>query len=89
MSEIEIEITEVELSPEDVAMREAYEAGEYEREVKRIEILRHAAYSDRETGSDILLIKAQLGEDDVTLEDVKARKAEIRAQYPMPEKPGK
>lgn len=81
------EIIDKELTPEEIAEREAYDAGAYDREVERVQMLRFLAYTHPQTGSDVLLAKYQLGEDGVTLDDVKARKAEIRAEYPMPEPP--
>ena len=83
------EIIYTEHTPEELAEFAAYNSPQavYEREVAEIEKLRYAAYSDPETGSDVMLIKAQLGEDGITLDDVKARKAAIRAEYPMPEAP--
>lgn len=60
---------------------------QYEEELAEVERLRNAAYSDPNTGSDVMLIKATLGEDGLTIDDVKARKAEIRAMYPKPEAP--
>ena len=81
MSEIEIEITEVELSPEDVAMREEYEAGEYDREVARVEAIRQAAY---QVESDPLFFKYQRNEDGVTKQAWLDKIDEIRERYPLP-----
>ena len=85
------EIINVELTPEQIAEREAWNSPQavYERELAEVERLRNAAYSHPDTGSDVLLIKAQLGEDGVTIADAQARKAEIRAMYPKPEGPVK
>lgn len=78
-----------EQSPEEIAEDEAWAAGAYERELAEVERLRNAAYSHPDTGSDVLVIKATLGEDGVTIADAQARKAEIRAMYPKPEPPVK
>lgn len=78
-------------TPEEIAEREAWNSPQavYERELAEVERLRNAAYSDPDTGSDVLVIKATLGEDGVTIADAQARKAEIRAMYPKPEAPVK
>ena len=83
------EIIEKELTPEEIAEREAWNSPQavYERELAEVERLRNAAYSHPDTGSDVLVIKATLGEDGVTIADAQARKAEIRAMYPKPEAP--
>ena len=81
MSEIEIEITEVELSPEDIAMRAEYEAGEYDREVARVEAIRQAAY---QVESDPLFFKYQRNEDGVTKQAWLDKIDEIRERYPLP-----
>lgn len=71
---------------EEVAEREAWEAGAYDREVEAVRIARHSAYTAPD-GSDALLAKYQLGEDGITLDMVKARKDEINALHPYPTPP--
>lgn len=80
------EILDKELTPEEIAEQEAWTAGAYDRAVEQVKQARHAAYIAPD-GSDALLAKYQLGEDGVTLEMVKARKEEINAEHPYPEKP--
>lgn len=79
------EIIEREPTPEELAEQAEWEANAYDREVEAVKQARHAAYIAPD-GSDALLAKYQLGEDGVTLEMVKARKEEINAAHPYPEK---
>lgn len=78
------EIIERDPTAEEIAEREEYAAGEYDREVIEIKAQREAAYR---TESDYLRDYYLRGENDVTLEDWKAKVDEIRARYPYPEKP--
>lgn len=82
------EIIEKDLTPEEIAEREAWDASAYDRAVEAVKVARHAAYT-APGGSDSLLAKFQLGEDGVTLADVKARKKEIDAGLPFPVAPKK
>jgi hypothetical protein len=77
-----------ELTAEEIAEREAWAAGAYDRECEQVRLERHAAYVAPD-GSDALLAKFMLGEDGVTLDDVQARKDEINAAHPYPVKPKK
>lgn len=79
------EIIEKELTPEEIAEREAYEAGAYDREVERVKAARHAAYIAPD-GSDALFMKYQRNEDGVTKQAWLDRVAEINAAHPYPVK---
>ena len=75
------EIINAELTPEEIAEREAYDAKAYEREVAEIELKRQSAYQ-RE--SDPLFFKYQRSEDGVTKAAWLAKVDEIRERYPLP-----
>lgn len=77
------EIIEKELTPEEIAVREEYEATEHERAVAECERLRQSAY---QVESDPLFFKYQRSEDGVTKAAWLAKVEEIRERYPMPEK---
>ena len=55
------EIIQRELTPEEIAEREAYEAGAYQREVDAVTEARHAAYT-AVGGSDSIYMQYQRGE---------------------------
>ena len=74
------------LTPEEIAEREAYEAGAYDREVEQVKQARHAAYIAPD-GSDALFMKFQRNEDGVTKQAWLDRVAEINAAYPYPTPP--
>lgn len=74
------------LTPEEIAEREAWEAGAYDREVERVKAARHAAYTAPD-GSDALYMKWQRNEDGVTKQQWLDRIAEINAANPYPEPP--
>ena len=78
------EIIERPENAEEIANAEAWEAGAYDREVASVKELREAAYK---TESDYLRDYYLRGENDVTLEDWKAKVDEIRERYPYPEQP--
>jgi hypothetical protein len=82
MSEIEIVI--VELTPEELAEREAYEAGAYQREIDAVSLTRHAAYT-APNGSDAIFMKYQ--RDEATKEEWLAAKAAIDEANPYPVAP--
>lgn len=75
------EIIEREPTAEELAERELYEAGEYERQVARVEAIRQAAY---QLESDPLFFKYQRSEDNVTKQVWLDKVAEIRERYPLP-----
>lgn len=75
------EIIEKELTPEEIADREAWEAGAYDRAVLECEQLRQAAY---QAESDPLFFKFQRDEDGITKQAWLDKIAEIRERYPMP-----
>lgn len=77
------EIIERELTPEEIAEREVYEAGAYQREYDAVTEQRRYAY---QMESDPIYFQAQRGET-YTLEDWKAKIAEIDARLPYPAKP--
>ncbi len=82
------EIIERELTPEEIAEREAWEAGAYDREIEAVKNARHAAYIAPD-GSDALFMKFQRNEDGVTKQQWLDRVAEINAAHPYPEPPTK
>ena len=81
---MDIEINEVEPTPEEVAIQDAYLDSFYEREVQLVKQLRHAAYTAPD-GSDAIRMKIHQGE--ATEQEWLERIEEINAQYPYPEKP--
>lgn len=76
------EIIYRELTPEEIAEREAWEAGEYTRAVEEVNALRRIAY---QAESDPIFFQWQRG-DTYTEEDWKAKIAEIDERYPYPVK---
>lgn len=80
MSETTIE--EIDFTPEEIAEREAWAAGAYDREVAECEEQRRYAY---QLEADPLYFQWQAGEG--TEEAWKVKRAEIRERYPYPEKP--
>lgn len=78
------EIIEVELTPEQIAEREAWEAGAYDREVAEVERNRQAAY---QAESDPLNFKWQETQDPADRQAWLDKKDEIKARYPDPVKP--
>lgn len=78
------DIIEKELTPEEIADREAWEAGAYDREVALVETQRLSAYREE---SDPLFFKYQRNEDGITKAAWLAKVEEIRTRYPMPEPP--
>ena len=81
---METEIIIVELTPEELAEREAYEAGAYDREMAEVRRARHAAYTAPD-GSDAVFMKYQ--RDEATKEDWLAAKAAIDEANPYPPAP--
>lgn len=77
-------IIEVELNPQIVADREAWEAGAYDRAVAEAEQLRQEAYAAE---ADPLFFKSQRGK--ATKQEWLDKIAEIEARYPNPEPPKK
>lgn len=78
------EIIERDPTPEELAEREEYAAGAYDREVLEVKAQREAAYR---TEADFLRDYYLRGENNITLEDWKAKVDEIRARYPYPDAP--
>ena len=76
------EIIERDLTSEEIAEREEWEAGSHERAVAEIEGQRQAAYVQE---SDPLFFKYQRSEDGVTKAAWLAKIDEIRERFPMPE----
>lgn len=76
------EIIERPLTPEEKAERAAWISGEYDRAVAEVNETRRQAY---QLESDPIYFQAQRG-DTYTLEDWKAKVAEIDARYPYPVK---
>lgn len=75
------EIIEVELTPEQIAEREAWAAGAYDRAVAECELQRKSAY---QSDADPLFFKWQAG--DGTEEEWLAKRAEIAELFPYPVK---
>lgn len=73
-----------ELTPEEIADREAYEAGAYDRDVAAVKLARHAAYTAPD-GSDAIFMKYQ--RDEATKEEWLAAKAAIDEANPYPPAP--
>jgi hypothetical protein len=71
------------MSDEEKTERDAYAAGEYERELEQIKFLRHSAYISAD-GSDAVFMKWQRGE--ATKEEWLKAKEAIDIQYPYPKK---
>lgn len=82
------EIIERELTPEEVAERDAFAAQAYDREIEEVRQARHAAYIAPD-GSDALFMKFQRSEDGVTKQAWLKRIEEINAALPYPEPPVK
>lgn len=76
------EIIERPMTPEEKAERAEYEAGAYDRAVAEVNNQRRIAY---QAESDPIYFQAQRG-DTYTLEDWKAKIAEIDERYPYPVK---
>lgn len=76
------EIIEKELTPEEIADREVFEASVYERAVAAVQEQRQFAY---QVESDPLFFKYQRSEDGITKAQWLAKVNEIRERYPMPE----
>lgn len=77
------EIIEKELTPEEEAERAEYEAGQHQRDIDAVTEQRRAAY---QLESDPIYFQAQRGET-YTLDDWKAKVAEINERYPYPVAP--
>lgn len=73
------EIIDVELTPEEIAEREAWAAGAYDRAVAETERQRQAAY---QAEADPLYFQWQAGES--TEEVWQLKREEIRERYPYP-----
>lgn len=81
--ENETEVIIGELTPEQEAERAEWEAGQYQRDIDEVNSLRLYAY---QTESDPIYFQAQR-EDTYTLDDWKAKVAEINDRYPYPAPP--
>lgn len=79
------EIIYRDLTPEEIEERAIWEAGQHERDIAFVNEQRRGAY---QMESDPIYFQAQRG-DTYTLEDWKAKIAEIDARYPYPEAPKK
>lgn len=77
------EIIERPMTPEEIAEREAWEAGEYDRAYEAVRLARHAAYTAPD-GSDAIFMKYQ--RDEATKEEWLAAKAAIDEANPYPVK---
>ena len=77
------EIIYRELTPEEIEERAIWEAGQHDRDVQAVNEARRSAY---QLESDPIYFQAQRG-DTYTLEDWKAKVAEIDARFPYPEAP--
>lgn len=75
-----------ELTPEEIAERKAWEAGQHERDLEAVKQARHAAYTSPD-GSDAIFMKYQ--RDEATKEEWLAAKQAIDEAHPYPEKPTK
>ena len=82
--QIDDEVIELDMTPEEIAEAEAYEAGAYQREIEAVALARHAAYT-APNGSDAIFMKYQ--RDEATKEDWLAAKAAIDEANPYPEAP--
>ena len=78
------EIIETPLTEEQLAEREAYEAGQYQRDIDAVSLARHAAYT-APNGSDAIFMKYQ--RDESTKEEWLAAKAAIDEALPYPVAP--
>ena len=80
------EIIQTPLTPEQIAEREAWEAGAYDRAVEEVKQARHSAYTAA-GGSDAIYLKYQRGEatEKEWLDAVQA----INDAHPYPVKEGK
>lgn len=78
------EIIVVELTSEEIAEREAWEASDYERTLADVSAARHAAYTAPD-GSDAVFMKYQ--RDEATKEEWLAAKAAIDEANPYPVAP--
>lgn len=79
------EIIERKLTPEEIAERAEWAAEAPQRELETVNDQRRSAY---QLESDPIYFQAQRG-DTYTLEDWKAKVAEIDARFPYPEAPTK
>lgn len=77
-----VEIIYRELTPEEIAEREAWEAGAYDREVAEVERQRQVAYQEE---ADPLFFKSQRGKS--TKQEWLDKIDEIDARFPYPEPP--
>lgn len=77
-------IIERDPTPEEIAERELYAAGQYDRDLALVREMRESAYRNE---ADFLRDYYLRGENGVTLEDWKAKVDEIRERYPYPEQP--
>lgn len=82
--QIDDEIIERDMTPEEIAEREDYEAGAYQREYEAVSLTRHAAYT-APNGSDAIFMKYQ--RDEATKEEWLAAKAAIDEANPYPVAP--
>lgn len=71
------------LTPEEEAERAEYEAGQHQRDIDAVTEQRRQAY---QLESDPIFFQAQRGET-YTLDDWKAKVAEINERYPYPVAP--
>ena len=80
------EIIYRDLTPEEIAEREEWEAGEYDRQVEAVRLARHIAYTSPD-GSNAIFLKWQRGEatEQEWLDAVQA----INDAHPYPVKEGK
>ena len=79
-----IPINDIPLTPEEIAEREAWAAGEYERELATVAAFRQSAYQQE---SDPLNFKWQISGLDEDRAAWLAKREEIKARYPDPVPP--
>lgn len=77
------EIIERQMTPEEIEERAIWEAGQHQRDIDAVNVQRRNAY---QLESDPIYFQAQRN-DTYTLDDWKAKVAEIDARYPYPETP--
>ena len=85
MTNTQIPVIDIPLTPEQIAERAEWEAGAHERAIEEVNAQRRGAY---QLESDPIYFQAQRG-DTYTIEDWKAKVAEIDERYPYPAAPKK
>lgn len=78
------EIIERKLTPEEIAERAEWEAGQHQRDIDAVKVARHSAYA-APGGSDAIYMKYTRGE--ATMEQYLAMVKTIDDAHPYPEAP--